>query len=747
MQYVSTAYKEAMKQPARNKSYMRVSLGLINQAAQSAAEIQNEKFTYFSDLVKPLSNESVNKIYATFERNFSKLDRSMYFLPRNRVGKTYYNAGLVTEAFCGLGEQPVVEILFHTPDPMDIKGLTLEFGETYPTKFAVETDEDVFEYENTSSNFKTEDTFNNTTFMRIRAKEMVNGIGRFRIYNIVFGIGLTFDNEKIVSADLKSSISPISEFLPSVDFDLTIENVDRYYNVDNDDSAINYMETGQKMEVYYGYTLNDGNVEWVKGATLYMKEWSANDKQAKFGAVDVFEYMQEEYTRGRYYPEGITLYDLALDVFQDAKISSDAYWIDPYLKKVIVNNPLPAVKHKECLQLIANAGRSVLMQNRDGIIMLKSSFEPKKQVSANQVAEYGNVECLLHQEKNFFEYAAYEENLSQVNRTQYFMPRGKKFLYVGYVSRSISDEYGYFDENPIITLNMESAYTFYNLTLIFGSIQPVEFVITTYNNGKKIKSFASKSIVEKTIVYYDFIDADKITLEFTKAKPYNRIHLKQILFGNATDYQITYDDLTATPNGIKLEKIKELRVIRTIYTKGTEKKDLTSEEIILIPGQEAEYEINFESAVHDLSVVCLENDIEKDYGAVILESSSYHCKIRITKLPVVETKIIITVKGYEYNITTSVETAKLNNAGSIQVWNNPLISSYKEAKDLVEWVGNFYRSGNQYELRYRGDPILDCNDLAYLENKYVSDLLVRLEEIGLNFAGGLSGTLVARREK
>ena len=500
MQYVSTAYKEAMKQSARNKSYMRVSLGLINQAAQSAAEIQSKTFTYFSNLEKPLSNESVNKIYATFERNFSKLDRSMYFLPRNRTDKIYYNAGIVTEALCGLGEQPVVEILFHTPDPIDIKGLTLKFGETYPTKFAVETDEDIFEYENTSSNFKTEDTFNNTTFMRIRVKEMINVIGRFRIYNIVFGIGLTFDNEKIVSADLKSSISPISEFLPSVDFNLTVENVDRYYNVDNDDSAINYMETGQKMEVYYGYTLNDGNIEWVKGATLYMKEWSANDKQAKFGAVDVFEYMQEEYTRGQYYPEGISLYHLALDVFQDAGISSDAYWIDPYLKKVIVNNPLPAVKHKECLQLIANAGRSVLMQNRDGIIMLKSSFEPEKQVSANQVAEYGNVECLLQQEKNYFEYAAYEENLSQVNRSQYFMPRGKKFLHVGYVSKSISDEYGYFDENPIITLNMESAYTFYNLTLIFGSIQPVEFVITTYNNGKKIKSFASKSITEKTIV-------------------------------------------------------------------------------------------------------------------------------------------------------------------------------------------------------------------------------------------------------
>ena len=79
----------------------------------------------------------------------------MYFLPRNRTDKIYYNARIVTEALCGLGEQPVVEILFHTPDPIDIKGLTLKFGETYPTKFAVETDEDIFEYENTSSNFKT----------------------------------------------------------------------------------------------------------------------------------------------------------------------------------------------------------------------------------------------------------------------------------------------------------------------------------------------------------------------------------------------------------------------------------------------------------------------------------------------------------------------------------------------------------------------------------------------------------------
>lgn len=745
MQYVSTEYKEAMKQPARNKSYMKINLGLINQEARMAAEVQDGDFTYFSDTVRPLSTETVSKVYATFENNFSKVDRSMYFLPRDSPAARFYNAGIVTETVCGFGGGPVVTLRFNTEDPLDIKGLTLECGDAYPVKLSVETDEGIFLYENDSPSFATEDTFDNTTFMKITAIEMVNGAGRLRIHNIVFGIGITFGDEKIVSAEMKSCISPVSENLPSIDFHVTIENMDRYYNVDNDDSAINYIETGQEMQVYYGYTLNNGNIEWVKGGTLFMQEWSADDKLAKFGAVDIFEYMRDEYKRGQYRPEGITLYDLAVDVFDDAGILPERYWVDPYLKKVTVYNPLPVVKHKECLQLIANAGRSVVMQNRDGIIMLKSSFEPEKEVDASQAAEYGNIECLL-QEQPYSEYAAFERDYTQAGGRQYFMPRDRDYMRVGYVSESISDEEGYFDENPVITLTMESAYTFHNLTLLFGSIQPADFRITTYNNGEEKKRFMSRSITERTVVYYDFIDVDKITIEFTRAKPYNRIHLKQILFGSATDYEISYDDLTAAPYGTKLEKVKELRVVRTIYARGTELKDLTSDETELAAGQQEEFEIEFENPVYGLRAVCLIDDTEQDFGTEIISCSSYSCKVRITKPPQTATKVILTIRGYEYNISTSIESTRLNNAGSIQTWNNPLISSAEDARNLVNWVGDYYKSGNRYELQYRGDPILDYNDLAYLENRYVKDLMVRLEEVGLNYSGALSGILVARRK-
>ena len=243
-------------------------------------------------------------------------------------------------------------------------------------------------------------------------------------------------------------------------------------------------------------------------------------------------------------------------------------------------------------------------------------------MTANQVAQYGSVESLL-QDQPYAEYAAFEQDYARVDKKQFFLPKDENYIRIGYVSSAISNGEGYFAENPVITLTMESAYTFHNLTILFGSVQPLEFKVTTYNNGEKRNSFRSRGIEKRTVVYYDFIDTDKIEIEFNRAKPYNRIHLERISFGSATDYKITYDDLTATPYGTKLEKVKELRVVRTIYTKGMELKDLTSDEIVLEAGKQVEFEIEFGNAVHGLNAVCLVDDVEQDFGVVIVNSSSY----------------------------------------------------------------------------------------------------------------------------
>ena len=56
------------------------------------------------------------------------------------------------------------------------------------------------------------------------------------------------------------------------------------------------------------------------------------------------------------------------------------------------------------------------------------------------------------------------------------------------------------------------------------------------------------------------------------------------------------------------------------------------------------------------------------------------------------------------------------------------------------------KSDREYDLKYRGEPRIDANDIAFLENKCVSGMLIRVYEHTLKFNGALSSTIKARRD-
>ena len=82
------------------------------------------------------------------------------------------------------------------------------------------------------------------------------------------------------------------------------------------------------------------------GSQGVLREWSADDDEMSFSASDRFEDLGELYRRGKYSSEGISLYDLAVDVLNDAGVDSREYWLDDYLKNVKVYNPMPVVSHQ-----------------------------------------------------------------------------------------------------------------------------------------------------------------------------------------------------------------------------------------------------------------------------------------------------------------------------------------------------------------------------------------------------------------
>ena len=729
MQAVSNAYKQEMKKQYRDHSYMRVSIGLINQEAQASAYIPDqEKYAYYSNLTWPLNNYEVSELYETCDQDYSTVDGSMYFLPRERQDAVL-NQGIITDDL--LGE---VEICF--PVQHDIKGLTVEFGKAYPVDFSIVSDEHTVEITgNDTGHFVTEEIFPGATFLRFVPKDMFNGQSRLRIHRITMGIGIYFDNQKILSATKKERISPVMEDLPSIDLNITIDNKNRAYDIENEESTVNFLENGQEINVIYGQELDDGNVEWMPGTTVYLREWSADDEEMSFTATDRFDGMDGTYRRGKYYPDGISLYDLAVDVFGDAGIDSRTYWLDNYLKDVMVYNPMPVVSHKEALQLIANAGRCILYQDRNGNIFMKSSFIPDMQASSANETYFSNTASVLDATEKST-YATPEKDHTEASAVQFFLPyQDKNYLDVGYVSEAVADEDGTFTEDPLVTIVLEARYKCFGLTLEFGGNHPSGMVFRSYLGEELVEEYKISSLSEVTVVNHEFPEFDKLQLEFLKGVPFNRVNLKQITFGDSTDYELSYGkELTKTPKGTQLSRVRELQMTRTIYTSGTEKRQLVRE---AVPADETRHTFYLNAAAYDYEI-----DAAGGTNVQIIDSSAYYVTVEVDGGADTE----VTINGYEYNVTQALVTRQLNPTGTVETWENPLVSTSNHAADLAEWIGDYLRSDREYDLEYRGEPRIDANDIAFLENKYVPDLLLRIYEHTLKFNGALSGTIKARRD-
>lgn len=99
MQNVSRDYKESMRGRIRNRGYIRATIGIFNQEAQSTLAVNSteEPLLYLSNKETVFAGVAPERIYATAEQDFSKLNGTRYFAPPEDSGYEIYNNGLVSE--------------------------------------------------------------------------------------------------------------------------------------------------------------------------------------------------------------------------------------------------------------------------------------------------------------------------------------------------------------------------------------------------------------------------------------------------------------------------------------------------------------------------------------------------------------------------------------------------------------------------------------------------------------------------
>ena len=733
MQKVSPEYVESMKSIGRNRGYIKVTLGIINAKAQENIRVSSTTdLAYFSQ-DNLVDGAEVTQPYVTCEENWSKVDGSMYFLPADSTGAVYYNNGLVTDDLLG-------SISFDFGgETYDIAGFTIDFGDNYPVDFTISNGiETITITDNDKRYFMTEQGIHDIQTLTITATRMLDGQSRLRIYSLGLGVSNTFTNETMLDYTETTYVSPIADTLPSTDVTIKVINYDNYYNPDNPNSILAFFEVGQEVRVQFGYDTNDdGNIEWLPETVTHLKTWGATDSDATFTATDYFDYLQGTYYGGKYDANGITLYNLAVAVLTDAGISD--YKLDTVLKEVTVNNPLPPVAYTEALQIIANAGRCTLREDRDGKIYIESTFIPEYTITSNGETDYSNIENIKN-DTTKIAYAIESNDFSLLSDSNMlFMDEEDIDLDgVGYVSSAIADANGDFTTNPVISLTLEANYSPTGFNIRFRNVAPQEFTITTYLDGTLVDTIEVEN-PDTAYTYSDgFDEFNSMQIEFTKGHANSRITIDKLIFGAPTDYTIQRYMIMDSPTATRQDRIKCINITTYNYKDSAENiKDLVTSTIV--DAEAGNYTFHFNNPSYGFTASVTEGTADIS----IVSSSSYEIVVALSNVASDDVKIAI--QGYVYDVDEQIVTVRHNATGIEQSWSNPLISNAEHAQLVEEWLSDFYLGDVEYEFEWRGDPRIDADDLLNLELKSGEIVNVRAYQNTLNFGGAWSGTMKCRK--
>jgi hypothetical protein len=295
--------------------------------------------------------------------------------------------------------------------------------------------------------------------------------------------------------------------------------------------------------------------------------------------------------------------------------------------------------------------------------------------------------------------------------------------------------------------------------LTFGVVVPTQFTVYCYLDSALVNSYTTTN-PSSTVVSLSINETvDKIVIGGITASPNQRFHLNHIEIEGGTEYLLTYHELRETPVATSLERVKNINVHINTYSKSTtEDGSALNQKVNVnyytnsdggvtadISTSESSYggSISSVNAVKGLNHVTFEKPYfnYKVSAGTIVDSGVYFVDIKSDKAQTID------IYAESYNSTENTYTLKVHEKGTDKESNNPLISDINMAMRQADWLREYYDDDLEYSLTYRGDPVLDADDLIYLENDFVENNEIRIVEETINTSVGIdfSCRLNARR--
>ncbi len=375
---VSRQFKEAVYAPIR-KATAKVSFEILDNEAYN-----DNTSTVTGEAPISRKHQLTNKIrtmsykYATFERDYFKLDGSFYIPPRPTEGNS--ELGWWSEDICDENGMftPYQVLEFNFTEEHNSMGLTITF-DVLAKEHASDFDIEVYRLDGTLVHKESVISNNKSTYVmvkeldnygkiRIIIKKWVKPFRRVRITEVDFGVIHTYEDDKLIKLNIIEEMNIISDKIPSNEIRFTIDNSSKEFNILNPEGFYRFLKERQEVKAQIGVEIEEDEFEFIPMGKFYLTDWQSDEGAltTTFIARDIFELLEgKEYTS----INNTNLYDLAEDILIKANVEN--YFIDEELKNIPTNGFIKPLNSRKALQYIGIAGKAAIYQDRQGTLQIK----------------------------------------------------------------------------------------------------------------------------------------------------------------------------------------------------------------------------------------------------------------------------------------------------------------------------------------------------------------------------------------
>lgn len=735
---------------------------------------QSQIFTWsdptFYSFIDQLSDENFTGAFdfGTLEDYLFLLNGTKRIMPNGALPPAQY--GVSSEALSG-GEDE--DNAFAVPPELDVfygedistGGRTLYFDNTIDS---VPRDFDILFYSR-GTLVHTQEVRGNTNYLwyqiiltgmydHVKYRFLATTLPYRRIHIIedIPGIYMGFNDLKVVSMSYNQQIDIFNNSLIAGEVDFQIENQNKQIDILNPDGLAKYLQQRQPIDVQLEQVFPDDTTEAVKVVDAALTAWKINKGSmiASFTGRDKLDTLSlNEYIKGTFPSGPISMYDYAVQVLDDAKITG--YTVDIRLKNIYTTAPLPVGTHKEVLRVIMQASQSVLTCDING--GLHVTYISPLRPSTNQV-----LNAVFDMDWTHWEHSGCELDPTQL----YTGVQSVKMSAVGQISQPITGIPGHkiycrFYVNPVTTaITGTEAGIYINDELVSANLVESNIAVGRWSMVSFIfepeladQTFAFKNnSSEFNIDGLMYVD---LTTTYGVGKEPDRIWCNENIRLFTNNALIPRYEMPAPTDSIKLDNLSDTPEIATevsidaieanIYSyKDTSEESDVYKGTRVINGTE-EFTIKYSALAKDCKIEVYSVDANGDPTATNtakLVSSTLYAQaavVRVTANTTVEVKV--RGKAVKQNVTVF----KLVNMALIDAvlpaetkqLDNVLITNKNLAEDIASYQLYWYNRGLEYNFDWRQNPAVELLDYVQVYDDFGVNNTIMITERNIDYNDGI----------